>query len=256
MERFIATFDLHFGNERRSGHKIPLHDPKAWASVVKFAQDFKPHKWIHGGDMLDCGVVSHHNHGKPGRTEGLRLLADATEGHDLFIKPVEELVKGEGNLIYMVGNHEDWLTDLVDDMPSLEGIVDVSTILKLKRWKIIPQGSQYDYGKLRFIHGDTISGGENMAKNAVTNHERNIRFGHFHTHQTFTKTSPTDDKLGKTGIAVPCLCHKNPRYNEGKPNRWMQGFLFGYMNTNGTFNDYVVTILDGQFIVNGKVYCG
>lgn len=256
MERFIATFDLHFGSERRAGHKIPLHDPKAWAAVMKFAQDFKPHKWIHGGDMLDCGAVSHHNHGKPGRTEGLRLLADANEGHDLFIKPVEDLVKGDGNLIYIVGNHEDWLTDLVDDMPSLEGIVNVETILKLDKWKVVPQGGQYDYGKLRFVHGDTIKGGENVAKAAVINHERNIRFGHHHTYQTFTKTSPSDDKLGKTGIAVPCLCHKNPRYNEGRPNRWMQGFLYGYMHDGGMFSDYVVTVIDGKFVVNGKLYKG
>lgn len=223
---------------------------------MKFAQDFKPHKWIHGGDMLDCAAVSHHNHGKPGRTEGLRLLSDATDGHAFFIKPVEELVKGEDNLIYIVGNHEDWLSDLVDDMPSLEGIVDIEAILKLKRWKVVPQGGQYDYGKLRFVHGDTLSGGEAVAKAAVVNHERNIRFGHFHTYQSFTKTSPADDKFGKTGVAVPCLCNKNPQYNEGRPNRWMQGFLYGYMLPNGRYQDFVVVIIDGQFIVNGKLYRG
>lgn len=223
---------------------------------MKFAQDFKPHKWIHGGDMLDCGAVSHHNHGKPGRTEGLRLLSDAVEGHATFIKPVEDMVKGAGNLVYMVGNHEQWVQDVVDDMPSLEGIVDLETVLKLQRWKVIPQGGHYDYGKLRFVHGDALRGGEAVAKAAVTDHERNIRFGHFHTYQAFTKTSPTDDKFGKTGVSVPCLCHKNPLYNEGRPNRWMQGFLYGYMQPNGLFQDYVVIIIDGSFIVNGKQYVG
>lgn len=256
MERFVFLTDLHFGYMRKSGHKVELHDPTAWKAVLKFLEDFKPNKIILGGDMLDCGVVSHHNHGKPGRTEGLRLLSDANEGNEFFIKPLEDLVKGEGNLIYIVGNHEDWLTDLVDDMPSLEGIVDVKTILKLKRWKIVPQGGQFDYGKIRFMHGDTISGGENVAKNAVINHERNVRFGHHHTHQVFTKSSPSDEKLGKNGIAVPCLCIKNPPYNEGRPNRWQQGFLYGYMNHNGNFNDYVVNIVDGKFIVNGKAYSG
>lgn len=254
MHKFLSTFDLHYGFERKGGHKVPLHDEKAWNAVVKFAQDFKPHTWIHGGDMLDCACISHHTKGKPGQTEGLRLLADAEEGHTLFIEPVEEICSGEK--VYIIGNHEKWLDDLVDEMPTLEGIVGIKRLLHLDKWKVIPQGGTYDMGKLTFLHGDTVKGGEHVAKAAVINYERNVRFGHYHTYAVYTKTSPLDYKNAKTGIAVPCLCGKDPRYGGGKPNKWVEGFLYGYVDPKGFYNDYVVTIIDGSFIVNGKQYKG
>ena len=255
MKKFLFTTDLHFGYERKGGHKVPFHDEKAWTCMIKFAQDFKPDIWIHGGDMLDVGCLSHHNKGKPGQTEGLRLLADATEGRKLFIDPVEQICKGDK--IYITGNHSAWLGKFTDEFPALEGIIDLKHLLKLKdRWKIVPQGGVYSLGKLTFMHGDTISGGEHVAKNAVTNYERSVRFGHFHTYQVFTKTSPIDYKNAKTGISVPCFCVKQPGYGKSKPNKWVQGFDYGYVQPDGTYNDYVVTILDGKATINGKAYKG
>lgn len=253
MQKFLATFDLHFGYERRNGHKVPLHDMKAWEAVVAFGYDFKPDVWIHGGDMLDCGVISHHNKKKPGNVEGLRLLADAEDGRDCFIDPVEAIAKEQ---VYMIGNHEDWLNDLIIEMPALDGIVNIEKLLGLKRWKVIPQGGVYNLGKLTFLHGDTVKGGEHIAKAAVISYERNIRFGHHHTYQVYTKNSPIDYKNAKTGMAVGCLCSKDPKYGESKPNRWSQGFLYGYVGEGGYFNDYYVVICDGKFTVNGKVYKG
>jgi hypothetical protein len=85
-------------------------------------------------------------------------------------------------------------------------------------------------------------------------YERNIRFGHFHTFQAFTKTSAVD-MYGHTGIAVPCLCHKNPNYGGNSPNKWMQGFLWGWIDKEtGGFNDYVTIITHGKAAVLGKVY--
>ena len=257
MVKYLFTTDLHYGFERKNGHKVPLHDVKAWNAVLAFARDFKPDVWILGGDMLDVGCVSHHNHGKPGATEGLKLIADAREGRKMFIEPVQEIVGKKGKLVYIRGNHERFLDDLTEKIPGLEGLLDLDQLLKLdKQWEIVPQGGAYKLGKVTFVHGDTISGGENAAKGSVTTYERNIRFGHIHTYAAYTKTSPLDAKLAKTGIAVPCLCGKVPNYGRGKPNRWTQGYLYGYIDTDGTFNDYVVIITDGKCIVNGKAYKG
>jgi metallophosphoesterase superfamily enzyme len=257
MKKFVATYDLHWGYERRNGHKIPLHDLKAWKSVLKFAEDFKPDTWIMGGDILDCGVVSHHNHGKPGATEGLKLISDAREAREEIIEPVEAILGPKGEKVYIVGNHEDWLTDLTDAIPALEGLVDLKSILKLDdKWKIVNQGEAFKLGKLTFIHGDTVKGGEYCAKAAVVNYERSIRFGHHHTYQVYAKSTPFEYKEAKTGMAIPCLCSKTPKYGEGNPNRWMQGFLYGYILDGGNFSDSVVIILDGQCVVNGKIYRG
>ncbi len=255
MEKFAALYDLHWGYERRGGHKIALHDTKALKATLAYLKDFQPDHIILGGDILDCGAISHHNHGKPGATEGLKLLADAKELQEALIKPLQEL--NAKSYTYIVGNHEDWLNDLVMIVPALEGIVDLKSILKLDdKWKIVPQGECHRLGKLAFVHGDQVKGGEHCAKWATVAFERNIRFGHFHTHQTYSKTSALDTH-GHTGICVPCLCKRNPMYGGGAPNRWQQGFLWGYVNgPDGMYNDYVSTIINGKTMINGKVYSG
>lgn len=255
LHKFLFTTDLHYGFERRGGHKVALHDPKAWGAVLKFAADFKPDTWIMGGDMLDCGAISRHAHGKPGATEGMKLIADAEAGRKLFIEPAEALTKGK--LIYITANHEKWLTDFTDLYPALEGLLDLRYLLALgSRWTLIPQGGAFHLGKLTFIHGDTVKGGEHVAKAAVINYERNVRFGHHHTLQVYSKNTALDYKNAKTGIAVPCLCTKTPKYGEGAPNRWCQGFLYGYIEDGGNFSDSVVVILDGKCIVGGVTYRG
>ena len=255
MIKFMAAWDLHWGYERRGGHKVPLHDSKAINAMLKFAADFKPDTFILGGDIVDCGAISHHNHGKPGATEGLRLLGDMQECAESVIKPIEALKPKQ--MVFITGNHEAWLNQLVEQQPTLEGIIDLEKLLGLQRWKVVEQGGQFNLGKLTFVHGDTLSGGENVAKAAVISYERSIRFGHRHTHQIFTKTSPLEYKNAKTGMAVGCLCTKTPGYGKGKPNTWLQGFLCGYVESNGYFNDYHTSIIDGQFTgINGKRYKG
>lgn len=253
MQKFIALYDLHWGYERRSGHRVALHDTKALSVALQFARDFKPDHVILGGDILDCGAVSHHNHGKPGAVEGLKLRADALELREALIKPLEGL--RPRSLTYMVGNHEDWLTDLELQVPALEGLIDLRSILALSaKWNVLPQGESHRLGKLVFIHGDQVKGGEHSAKWATAAFEANVRFGHHHTYQVYTKTSALDAN-GHTGVAVPCLCRKNPLYGEGSPNRWMQGFLWGYVGgPGGSFNDYVSIIINGVATINGKVY--
>ena len=252
MEKFLALYDLHWGYERKGGHKVALHDPRALGAALAFARDFKPDHIILGGDILDCGAVSHHNKRTAGYTEGLRLLSDAKDCRKAVLEPLEALKPS--TMTYIIGNHEDWLQDIVDEVPGLEGIVDIKSLLKLDGWKIIPQGEAHKLGKLTFIHGDQFKGGEHTAKAAVTAYERNVRFGHFHTFQVHTKTSAIDAN-GHTGMAVPCLCKKSPRYGGGAPNRWVQGFLWGYVG-KGTFNDYVSVIVNGSVTVNGKEYRG
>ena len=255
MTRFAFFGDLHFGYERRAGRKVPLHDMAAFGALFAFLEDFKPHHLILGGDILDCAAISHHNKGKPGRTEGMRLLADAEECHAAIIKPLAAL--GARTTTYITGNHEDWLNDLTDETPGLEGMMELPRLLTLpKTWKVLPQGAHHSLGKLTFLHGDQLSGGEHVAKAAVIAYERSVRFLHFHTFQAFTKTSALDLRLGRTGMAVPCLCTKDQKYGEGKANRWVQGFNFGYLHDNGTYNDFVPIITEGATAIHGKVYRG
>lgn len=253
MTKFVALYDLHWGFERVGGHKRPLHDERALKSALKFISEFEPDVVILGGDMLDCACISHHTKGKPGQKEGLRLLADAKGLQEALIKPLENT---NAELVYITGNHEAWLDQLVEGEPGLEGIVDLRAILALgEDWRVVPQGGTYKLGKLVFAHGDQFSGGEHIGKAAVTAAEKSVRFGHFHTYQVYTKTSVVTEK-SHTGIAIPCLCRKDPSYGKGAPNKWIQGFNYGFVGEKGTFHDYVALIQDGSTVIDGKVYRG
>jgi hypothetical protein len=253
VRRFAALYDLHWGSENVGGHKKPLHDPRALDVTLQFLSDFKPHDVYLGGDFLDCGVISHHNKGKARKTEGFRLLRDAEECQKNVIEPLEKLVPGRK--IYQIGNHEDWLKDLADEMPGLEGMVEITKLLKLGKWEVVEQGKGIQYGKLYFMHGDTIKGGGEMcAKKGVMDYERNVRFGHFHTYQVYTKVSPVENEVARTGMAIPCLCRKDVGYMERIPNKWVQGFLYGYMTDKGPFGEHIAIIINGQLVTNGKVY--
>jgi metallophosphoesterase superfamily enzyme len=254
MKTFAYLTDLHYGFERKSGHKVPLHDLKAFGAAYEFLKDFKPDVLIAGGDFLDCGVISHHNKQKKRSTEGLRLLSDAEGLRAEVLKPLEALKAKE--LVYQIGNHEDWVDDLIEENPGIEGMVEIRKMLALEQWRVVPQGGYYNLGKLTFLHGDQLSGGDHVAKAAVVAWERSVRFGHFHTYQTYTKVSPIHEKLGRTGIAVPCLCTKDPKYGEGKANRWVQGLNWGYVMPDGSYHDYVSIITNGRLVANGKVYRG
>jgi predicted MPP superfamily phosphohydrolase len=252
VKKFVALYDLHYGYERKNGHKVALHDPKAMDLALRFTTDFQPDVIILGGDILDCGAISHHNKNKPGRTEGLRILSDGQECARTFIEPLNRI---EGaKKVYITGNHEDWLQDLVDEQPALEGLVSLQSLLPLNDWTVIPQGEHFNLGKLSFVHGDQLAGGEHVAKSAVITAERNIRFGHHHTYQVYTKSSFLDYKNAKNGIAVPCLCTRTPKYGEGKANRWQQGINYGYVWPDGTFADQVSLIVNGRMVADGRLY--
>lgn len=250
--RFMALWDIHWGFERKNRHKVPIHDPRTLQAVLKFAQDFKPDALIWGGDILDCGAISHHNRKKRLAVEDLRLAEDA-EGLRGYMAQLRAAGEVEQEY-YLLGNHEDWLKDVVEEYPALEGILSVKNLLGLPSGvQVVDQGGSLQLGKLVFLHGDQLKGGDYAAKRAGEIYARNIRFGHYHTYQVATRCSPLDQDDVHTAIAVPCLCKRDMAYGEGAPNRWAQGFLWGYLGPK-QFSDQVAVITSKGFTALGKDY--
>jgi hypothetical protein len=118
----------------------------------------------------------------------------------------------------------------------------------------VPQGSGHTLGKLYFMHGDTLGSAEHVAKQAWNFYNRNVRFGHVHTYQVHSPKRAMDADIMHTAVAVPCLCRRDAIFMEGRPNAWMQGFNYGYIQPNGHFSDYTPIITDGKFVAEGKLY--
>lgn len=256
--RFIACGDIHCGFERQNGRKQPVHDLKSWAALVEFAKDFKPDAWVFGGDQLDCAPVSHWNGAKKKSIEGLRLLEEFQTFDKEYLTTADRLLPRDGTKIFHFGNHERFIDDFTETNPGVEGLVEIESNLNLVKrgWKIVELGKSSNLGKLHFLHGDKLGGGDNYTKKAVTECERSVRIFHHHTYQATTKVSALDVKDRKTAVGIPCLCLKNPGYAREKPNRWLSGFNYGYIHEDGTYNDYVPIITNGRMTVEGKTYKG
>lgn len=229
---------------------------RAIEPIFKFIEDFKPNAFVFGGDQLDLGEISHWNKSRRLSTEGLRVLDSLQGFRREIIDPVDQLLPKNAIKHYHLGNHEDWLSDLLEENPALDGLVNVDAVLDLttRQWKVVPLDESSRLGKLFFVHGHQVKGGEHVAKAAVTHFERSIRFGHHHTFQVYTKTSALDARDVHTGVCVPCLCRRDLKYGEGKPNRWVNGFLWGTIFPDGSFTDQVSLIVDGKFSALGKTY--
>lgn len=252
-------FDVHYGKERLgSRHYRPIHNMKAIEPIFRFMEDFKPNAFVFGGDQLDLGEISHWNKSRRLSMEGLRLIDSLQGFRREILDPVDKLLPLDAVKRYHLGNHEDWLLDLIEENPALDGLLDLDQQLGLsaRGWRVEPLGKVSKLGKVFFAHGDQIKGGEHVAKAAVTHFQRSIRFGHHHTYQVFTNTSALDARDTHTGVAVPCLCRRDLKYGEGKPNRWVNGFLWGTIYSDGSFTDQVTVIVDGKFYANGKTYQG
>lgn len=221
--------------------------------MMAFARDFKPDVFILGGDQLNCGPVSHWNRGKPGRIENFRLKDELELLNKHIMEPVEKIAKEK---IWLDGNHEVWITDLIEEFPSLAGMIEPSAWLPMNRWKSFSQGEIYKLGKLNFIHGDTIGSAKNRAQRLLQMYRRNIRCGHFHTYEAATDVTPYDSKDFHTGVVVPAMAACNAGYMKNRVSNHHQGFLYGWVDKDGSFSDHVMTIINGKFIYNGKVYDG
>lgn len=255
LYRTLYFVDSHYGFENVNGKKRPIHDQKAHDVMLQIASDWAPTHVVCGGDGLDCGSVSHHRQKEgPRSTEGLRLAEDAELFFGLILKPLSSIKHKH----YILGNHERWLEDVIDQVPGLEGAVSIDSLLGLSNngWKVHELGSALTItGRLYYLHGDSIRGGQWPAKWAVEAYQRSVVFGHFHTSQRFTKHNALDATDIHRGFAVGCLCRRDPGYGRGTPNKWCQSVtLVEEDSKTGQFQLNEVEIINGKAIFNGKVY--
>lgn len=247
----IAVYDLHYPE---------IHKPTVNA-IFDYLASNKPDIFIFGGDQFHFDALSHHNAGKPFfRTR--RAYQNDIEGFRRdILTPLEKLLPKGCEKVWIIGNHERFEQDFIEEHPELEGIVNHVKLLDLERkgWTIVPLGHTYRLGKLNVIHGEILSGIGNQAgmypsRKAVELYAGNVLAGHTHAPQTFTKVSPVHDKHKWQGHISPIAGGINPSYLRNRPTAWVNGFNRIDVMESGQFNYYPIIVIDGQFVFNGKVY--
>lgn len=247
--REIALFDIHHP------HNIPLD------AIWCFCEDFEPDVLILGGDAIDAGPFSHFNIGKLG------LLKTLPDPIDMFAKFIEDILKPSRRavgdkcyIVYLLGNHEDWIRQAIEIDPKGKGYWEVENNLGRIPDEVIPyvndqRFNMFNLGKLHFIHGTNCRKYE--AQFVVSDYDVPIRFGHTHTFQAHTKKRGANVKDFRIAVNCGCLYDFSgglPTYVKNRSAAWINAIQYGIVKEDGSFHDDVPVIVGGRFMAAGKVY--
>lgn len=251
VTRAVVGHDLHF----------PQYSKPTWAAMMQVIADLRPQVFVFGGDQFDNAEISHHNRKKPLYKPRRAYLDNQEKFDESILTPLEQALGKSCERAWIIGNHDDWEFQFVEEHPELEGLVDRPTSLGLAKrgWKIIPLGHAYVLGNLNIIHGEILTGIGNQAgifpsKKAMELYASNVLAGHTHSPQSFTKVSPVEKRKKYMAWIAPILGAINPDYLRNRPTSWLTGFTVVECYGAGMFNVYPVICIDGQCAYGGKLY--
>jgi len=253
IKQAVGVWDLHYEKRHHATVKC----------FMQYCEENPPDYFIFGGDQFHFDSISHHTKHTPiYRTR--RSYLNAIEGFDAdILTPLEKLLPKHCVKVWIIGNHEDWEQDLINENPELEDAIGHVKLLRLKErgWIVIPLGHSYKLGKLTCCHGEILSGIGNQAglypsRKAVDLYGTSVLAGHTHAPQSFTKVAPVEQVQKLQGFISPIAGNVNPEYLRNRPTAWLNGFNIIDVFPNGNFNYYAVNVFNGVCSFNKKVYGG
>ena len=251
VKHAVAVYDLHYPQ---------IHKPTMKA-IFDYLSKNKADTFIFGGDQFHFDCISHHTKHTPiFRTR--RSYMNDIEGFDRnILTPLEAILPRGCEKVWIIGNHEDWEQDLINEQPELEGAIGHVRLLRLveRGWTVVPLGHAYKLGKLNVIHGETLTGIGNQAgafpsRKAIELYAGNVLAGHTHAPQSFTKVSPVEHTNKWQGHISPIAGNVNPSYLRNRPTAWLNGFNRIDIMENGQFNYYPLIVINGRFAFGGEIY--
>ena len=235
----------------------PYHDKGSIRAVFEFLEDYGKELsyLVLLGDQMDMQSMSHWLEGKTRILEGKRLVKEYENFDRDILTPIEEMLSKNCKKIFFIGNHEDWVNQMIDKDPvRLEGLAEIDRNLQLKKrgWKIIPFNKTYKLGKLTLCHG--LYTNQYHARKMVDVFSKSVIYGHTHSLQEFCKSTPIDVADVHKGKSIGCLCNLNPIFMKNRANNWVHAFSIVYLYNKGWFNEYTVNIIRGKFAWGNKIY--
>lgn len=247
FRQYLVIADVH----------VPYEDKGAVRSILQLMDDIKFDGFFILGDYLECESVSHwlRDKRKNKTLEGKRLEFEYREGNRLLDEFDKRLPK-ECDRRFWLGNHEDWVNQMIEQIPQLDGLINVEQQLKLKERGYIFYADVNHIekvGKLNIFHG--WKSGDNATKTMITQIMGNVLSGHLHTLDIKMMHSPAKE-LSTIGISMPCLAKQNPEFMKNQPNKFSLGFCILNYYDSGFFQADVIRIIKNKFIYNQKIYSG
>ena len=225
----------------------PYENKRAVAAACEYALEYKPDVIVHIGDVGDYKSISHWMKNKRLELAGLTIQDDLDAACNL-LKNIGSTAP-DAEKIVLLGNHDNWVYDYVNEHPELEGTLSVSRSYNSVGWKVIPWNELYRVGKLYLTHG--LYTNKYHAHSTVHALSVSCCYGHSHDFQVYTESFLDGEKMA---MSLGCMCDMNPGYLHNRPKRWLNGFgTVDTMPTGDFFIDFI-KIVNGRFCRMGKIY--
>lgn len=238
--RVLILPDIHLTQD---GPAVP------YTLVKSFLREYKPHLTIILGDFMECEALSHWLESKRKLLENKRYNKECVVAND----ELDYIQQYSQEIVYLEGNHENWVEQYVEKRPEVEGLLEIPIRLHLKQRSIkwIPLNKLYRVGKLYFVHGTYIN--KYHAQKHLVAYGCNICYGHTHTAQTHQLNMQMQEPIMAYGLG--CLCDREPQFMRGRPANWINQFaVMDLEEKTGRFNLSPINITRGQFLYAGKRY--
>lgn len=241
----VSAFDIHY----------PETDFPTLRAILDFCRRNRVGLFVLGGDNLHCESVSRHSKGKP-KYRTLGQMKRELDGFRRYVlEPLERVLPKNCEKIWLTGNHEDWLAQMFEEQPELEGLIDFCQYLQLEKrgWTVLKQGEHFKKGHLKWIHGDVL-GGSNHINKALNTFVENLVYGHFHTSANGTKVLPHSKRHKWQAWAMGCVGKLDSGYLKNRATGWLNQFGVTEFRQGGMFNHYPVTVFNGVCSYGGRLY--
>lgn len=244
----VILADIHY----------PEHDDAAFRAVLTFLK--KNRKQIASvtllGDAMDCGNISRHAEGKPRLKKRGGWKEDLDGFAEDILDRIDECLSPGTKKVYLSGNHEQWIQDLLDKQPELEGLLEIPELLKLKEkgWEWKDVGGHIERAGFILLHGDQIGSGIHVAKKAGDLVNGNVIMGHVHRLSMFSRAALVTETKKHLAATLPCLCTIAPKYAKGQPNAFVVGFGVLEEFAINRANLYTPVVMGGVFSYGGVIY--
>lgn len=253
IRRTLLIPDVHF----------PFEDPRALRLVEDFAADWRPHRLVCLGDLMDFGSVSSFAQ-DPTREVGVQDQVDHTRA---WLSKMRAKHKG-AEFDYVEGNHEVRLQKyVVRNARSLAGLraadgsdyISVPNLLGLQKLGIrwIPDGDKIDLHGTIVEHGDRASSYSGYTAKRMLDARRVAGVsGHTHRAGVYCFTPYNGDAGGQGWIEAGWLGdHKSHAFQYASTKNWQHGFAVSeFDESSGMHQVSLVRVQDTGFIWAGKVW--
>ena len=237
--------------------QAPRHDETAVNTAIKIVKGERPNIVIFVGDVADLKSVSKY---KDKSWEEAATTADMEiEAANEILGRFDQAIPRKAKKVFLEGNHDRrlslWFIQNAAKLgPNFNGNSIADQLqLDQRGYEYVPTEQQpYRIGKVGFVHGWYAN--KYHANKTVSMAGQNLLYGHTHDYQVYTGPH-LEKEAPRIAMSLGCLCDFRQPYLDSRANNWCHGVGIVYIDEKtGRFWPYFCPIINGECVINGKVY--